>query len=463
MTQLFDELLGWLGYLQRSAVVVQLLGVIAMAVLASVVERRWLGALQPRWQRLLKPMLTPLLMGLWAVGLDLVGQLNGLVVFLLWWRIGWSAIGLLHPLLSNLLEPVTLYDLETRLLRPAFLVAAGIATINQLDNLGDVASISLGQLFRVEVTLGNLAVALGVTYLVVVASSLPAALAAWSLKRLLGTSESSRKAMELILRYTVVGLGVLAVGIHLGINPTAMIAVAGGLSVGLGFGIKEIFSNFISGIWLLFEGSVRPGEVLIINDDACEVRRLGLRATVLWRDRDNAEVLIPNQMFFTDEATTYTGTDRLRRSEVKVGAAYHHDPATVMSLLQQTAASVPGVLPEPAPKALLMSYGDSAINYSVRFWIAHPMDNVGICSAVHTAIWRAFKAEDIEIPFPQQVQYPMAWPPEAQQGFNGAVPHSGRGALPPPTPAGPPIPAPATGPATGPAPAPGPAPPTGLD
>jgi small-conductance mechanosensitive channel len=96
-----------------------------------------------------------------------------------------------------------------------------------------------------------------------------------------------------------------------------------------------------------------------------------------------------------------------------VGAAYHHDPAEVIALLEATALQVPRVLPEPAPKGLLLSYGDSAINYALRFWIANPMDNVTICSEVNQAIWHAFKREGIEIPFPQQVQHQLPGSPGA--------------------------------------------------
>jgi small-conductance mechanosensitive channel len=158
----------------------------------------------------------------------------------------------------------------------------------------------------------------------------------------------------------------------------------------------------------------------MIDGDPCEVRKLGLRATLLWRDRDNAELLIPNQTFFTSSATTYTASDRMRRSQVSVGAAYHHDPADVIALLEATALQVPRVLQHPAPKGLLLSYGDSAINYALRFWIANPMDNVGICSEVNQAIWTAFKQHNIEIPFPQQVEYSMVWPPERQTPNTGA-------------------------------------------
>ena len=109
----------------------------------------------------------------------------------------------------------------------------------------------------------------------------------------------------------------------------------------------------------------------------------------------------------------------MRRSQVSVGAAYHHDPAEVIALLEATAMQVARVLPQPPPKALLLSYGDFAINYALRFWISNPMDNIGICSEVNQAIWRAFKAQNIEIPFPQQVEYSMVWPPEQHQPNSG--------------------------------------------
>ena len=84
----------------------------------------------------------------------------------------------------------------------------------------------------------------------------------------------------------------------------------------------------------------------------------------------------------------------------------------MIALLEATALQVPLVLKQPAPKALLLSYGDFAINYALRFWIANPMDNVAICSEVNQAIWQAFQEQQIEIPFPQLVEYAMTWPPE---------------------------------------------------
>ena len=412
MKELLLEIFGWLGYLERPSVLLQLGLVIAVVLLTRRAQRR-------RWLQPL-PLLAYAPVGILTLALGCgalaaLGQPQGLASLLGLQWLGWYGISLLHQPLARWLPPQRLHQLESRLLRPTYLVGAALLLIREVDNFNDIAVIQLGELLGVSVSFGKLFNALLVSYLVLVGCGPPAAGVAWLAQRSLGLSDGSRKAMELMLRYLVVSLGLVGVAMHLGINTTALIAVAGGLSVGLGFGIKEVFSNFVSGIWLLFEGSVRPGEVLMLDGDHCEVRSLGLRATLLWRDRDNAELLIPNQTFFTEAATTYTASDRMRRSQVNIGAAYHHDPAEVISLLEATALKVARVLPQPAPKALLQNYGDSAINYCLRFWIANPMDNMGICSEVNQAIWQAFRDNAIEIPFPQHVEYSMQWPPEQHQ------------------------------------------------
>ena len=412
MRELLLEVLGWLGYLERPTVLLQLGVAIGLMVLRLFAARRnWLPRLRTqRYTPLALVVLAAscLLLALLGLPYGLSGQLG-----VLW--LGWYGLNQLQPLLQRCLGAKTAQQLDSRLLRPGYLLLAALLLIITVDSISDLAVAPLGSVLGVPIDAGRLFNAALITYLVLVGSGPPAAGVAWLVQRALATSDGSRKALELMLRYAVVGLGLVAVGVHLGLNTTALIAVAGGLSVGLGFGIKEVFSNFISGLWLLFEGSVRPGEVLMVDGDPCEVRKLGLRATLLWRDRDNAELLIPNQTFFTEAATTYTASDRMRRSQVSIGAAYHHNPAEVIALLEATALEVARVLPQPAPKALLLNYGDSAINYCLRFWIANPMDNVGICSEVNQAIWRAFRDSSIEIPFPQHVEYSMQWPPERHQ------------------------------------------------
>jgi len=411
MKELYLEVVGWLGYLERPALLVQLL-ITAVVVLLNrqARQRRWLQG----WPQLAYTPVGVALLGLLGLALQQLGLPGGFSLLLAQLWLGWYGLDVLNHVLRRWLPQDQLHQLQSRLLRPGYLLLGAMVLISEVDSLQDLALAPMGQVFDVSVSAGKVFNALLVIYLVLVGCGPPAAGLAWLLQRAVRMSDGSRKATELMLRYAVVGLGLVSVAVHLGLNTTALIAVAGGLSVGLGFGIKEVFSNFVSGLWLLFEGSVRPGEVLMLDGDPCEVRKLGLRATLLWRDRDNAELLIPNQTFFTESATTYTASDRMRRSQVSVGAAYQHDPALVIALLEATALSVPRVLKHPAPKALLLSYGESAIHYALRFWIANPMDNVSICSEVNQAIWHAFQREGIEIPFPQQAQYTIATQPADQ-------------------------------------------------
>lgn len=412
MRELIAEILSWLGYLERGSVQLQLL--LLAAVLLSL-QLRWPRRWLRRWPRAVSPLLGSVVALLLSLGLQARGSPAGLLQFLGLSWLGWTLLNLLRRPLLRWLPEQRVQQLFSRIIRPLYLLLAVLALINQLDSTQDLAVIGIGKLFGIALTVGSISTAVLVIYGLLVASGPPTAALAWLLQRLIGISDGSRKALEIILSYTVVGLGITAVFFQLGLNSTALLAIAGGLSVGLGFGIKEVFSNFISGIWLLFEGSVRPGEVLMLDGDSCEVRKLGLRATLLWRDRDNAELVIPNQTFFTEAAISYTASDRMRRSQVNVGAAYHHDPAIVIALLEATALQVARVLQAPAPKALLLSYGDFAINYALRFWIANPMDNVAISSEVNQAIWQAFQEQQIEIPFPQLVEYAMTWPPEASK------------------------------------------------
>jgi small-conductance mechanosensitive channel len=401
MVDLLLEFTALGGFLERGPVQLQLAAVLLVLLVAAWMRRRgW--PRRRRWQRY------PLLLALLAacqIPLALAGLPRGILVLAWWVLAGWAGLWCLRLALARVLSARDLQQLDTLLIRPTYLVVVLLIVLESRGRVADLALINLGRWFGATVTVGQLAVALTVTYLMVVGSRLPADGLALVLQRGLATSDGTRRAMALLLRYLAVGLGVVWALDHLGFNRTAILAVASGLSVGVGFGIKEVFSNFVSGLWLLFEGSVRPGEVLFVEGDPCEVIRLGPRAATLWRDRDNAELVIPNQLFFTSTTTTYTGSDRLRRSQVLVGAAYRHDPRRVIALLEATAAATPRVLAQPAPRGLLLSYGDSAIQYALRFWIANPMDNVSICSDVQAAVWHAFREQGIEIPFPQQVQH----------------------------------------------------------
>ncbi|MGB5135188.1 MAG: mechanosensitive ion channel domain-containing protein [Prochlorococcaceae cyanobacterium] len=400
MSELLTQIGGWFGYLGRPGVLVQLIGVavlITVSVLASRLStartaRPWFGRLG---------LLA--LLGLFTALLAAFSRPYGLVSITAQLIGGWFALGLLCHGLSRWLPAAEVRQLDSGLLRPLYLLFALVMLIREVDAPASLAVIPIGTWFGSTVTVGQVFLSLVVIVLLFVGSRPPSHGLAWILQRLLGGGDSGRRALALLIQYSIIATGIVWMLDQIGFNRTAILAVAGGLSVGLGFGIKEVFSNFISGLWLLFEGSVRPGDILYIDGDPCEVRSLGLRAAVLWRDRDNAELVIPNQTFFTATTTTFTGSDRLRISEVDFCAAYRHDPGEVIKLAAATAADVPGVLADPPPRGLVLGYGDSAISYALRFWIANPMQNLTISSAVRRAVWQAFQRQGIEMPFPQRV------------------------------------------------------------
>lgn len=399
MDPIIGVILGWLAYLARGPVYAQI-AVVCGPPIALLVMRRI--TMHPR-QKSYAHALSILLIAGGITALALLRAPTGFALYLSAIYGLWLCIDGLRDWLEPRVDRALLSKADTEIVRPLILVSAGLILICKVSNISQLAVIPLFSWFDSILTVGQV-VTIVVAFYALVVGSLPVSLAlAFCLGRLLNLTAGSRRALSLIIRYSLVGIGMIWALDFTGFNRTAIFAIAGGLSVGLGFGVKEVFANFISGIWLLLEGSVRPGEVLLIDNDPCEVRRLGLRAALLWRSRDNTELLIPNQAFLTTTTTTFTCSDGMRRCEVRVSSAYRHEPLDVMALLLQAASEIPDVLFEPKPAALVLDYGDSAIQYAIRFWIADPMEGTMISSNVRLAIWRLFKENEIEIPFPQLV------------------------------------------------------------
>ena len=399
MREILEVVGGWWAYASRWPVLLQVLVVFGPAIGLLIIRKAWPQA----WLLKRRTELTVVLPLIAVTAMALFGAPTGLAIFLGLIGLLWLVIHWLRWWLEARVDIAILSKVDTEIVRPLLLIATAFILVSKVGNLNQLAVIPLFEWFGSALTIGQLVTAVVALYLFIVGSLPLSMLLAFGLGRLLSLSEGGRRALALILRYTVVGVGIVWALDFTGFNRTAILTVAGGLSVGLGFGVKEVFANFISGIWLLLEGSVRPGEVLFIDNDACEVRKLGLRAALLWRERDNAELLIPNQIFLTTTATTFTGSDGMRRCQVDVSAGYEHPPLHVMPLLVQAAEDVAEVLAEPAPVPLILDYGDSSIKYALRFWIAAPMKGTRISSNVRLSIWRHLKQNGIELPLPRLV------------------------------------------------------------
>ncbi len=394
MNALLLEALGWLGFLSRPFVLEQMFAAGVVFVVLALLRQRG------RLPRALTPLMLFLLGLLIAMALAaLLGRRFGLL--LLTWQILASFWALRlgeHLLLQSWLPTDTFHQLVSRVVRPAFVLIVSLVLLDAVASPRDLATISLGTWFGSEIQLGTLATVLIVLYFVVAGSIFPAQSVGWLAKRALGIGDGSRKAMVTLLRYAFIGLGLIWAVARLQIDKAGLLAVAGGLSVGLGFGVKEVFSNFISGLWLLIEGSVRPGEVLIHDGEACEVRRLDLRAATLLRASDNAELVVPNQSFFTATTTTYTRSDRTRRCGFEVTATSSWTPDRMITLLQELALAHPQVLQQPPPRASLLSFSPTSHSYKLSFSIVDPLRANAISSEVKLAIWRRFDAEGLLLP-----------------------------------------------------------------
>ncbi len=415
MSNIFYLAGGWLGLLTRGSVLLQLLAILLVFLgYRSVLLRLRLP--RSNWRRLLVLVGAIVVLSLVVLAFGGLGIPTGLVNLTSALFTVWLSLSALRLLLRRYHAPEEVESYWRRAVVPLFVVVGLATVVDQVEGLHLVSDIPILRMFDQSITLGSLALLVILPYFLVVLSELPVFLLGESMTRLAGMSQGNRKAFELLLRYALIGLGLLWLANQVGLNSTAIAAVAGGLSVGLGFGVKEVFSNFVSGLWLLFEGSVRPGDVLVYEGDPCEVRRLGLRAATLWRDGDNAELVVPNQNFFTATTITYSSTTSLRRSNVIVPAHYRHEPEEVIALILKTVGTVTRVLKEPVPVARISGYGESSVDYMVLYWINRPMDNGSIAGDVRRALWHAFRENGIEIPFPQRVVHPA-------QSMPGDVPH----------------------------------------
>ena len=405
------EFFGWLGYLQRGSILIQIIAFVGSIFMEPALIRRLPIKLKQEYSNLIIPAFL-VLVSATCMTFSLPG---GFLRYLSLAWLTWRLIDPIQALLERYVPKFPTDELDKTIFRPLFLVTLLLTFFQMIGSRESLSVIQIGNVFGVVITVGKLFTVLVIIYAIFTFASRPASLLAWICYRFFGMKAQSRKALELILRYTVIGFGIVTVSYYVGINGTALLTVAGGLSVGIGFGLKEIISNFISSIWLLFEGTVRPGEILMINGDPCTVRKLGLRATQLRRGRDGAELLIPNQNFFTQEAESYTADETSRRDAVVVGAAYHHEPQQVIDLLIEVASQHEKVLSYPPPAAFTIDFADSSINYKLFFWVRNPLEAFGVGSDLRQAIWTTFEDNGIGIPFPQRQVYPMEWPPSKDQ------------------------------------------------
>ncbi|TNE30199.1 MAG: mechanosensitive ion channel [Alphaproteobacteria bacterium] len=240
-------------------------------------------------------------------------------------------------------------------------------------------------------------------------------LAAWAISRISGRlvrrasrlDDTQRLLTQKILTI-VIWAGAFFVGIDLlGIDLTALAVFSGAFGLAIGFGLQKTFGNLIAGIILLMDKSIKPGDVISVTDAAGnegfgQIRKIGIRAISVVT-RDKTEYLIPNENLMINQVVNWSYSSRDVRVKAPVGVAYGSDLELVEKLLMQAAQDTPRVLTFPEPRILLIGFGESSVDFEIRFWIDDPEEGLSnIRSDVLKRVWRLFQDNGVEIPFPQR-------------------------------------------------------------
>lgn len=207
--------------------------------------------------------------------------------------------------------------------------------------------------------------------------------------------------ISMLANYTVLGFGFFIALSAAGIDLSKFALLAGALGVGIGFGLQNIVNNFISGLILIFERPIQVGDVVEVNQLRGTVSRIGIRSSTV-RTFSGAEVIIPNANLISNEVVNWTLSDRMRRIEIPVGVAYGTDPNQVLGILKTIARNHEHVLSTPEPFVLFNGFGESSLDFELRFWTADFNTWMELKTNITLIIHDALKEAGIEIPFPQR-------------------------------------------------------------
>ena len=221
----------------------------------------------------------------------------------------------------------------------------------------------------------------------------------------------ARYATATLARYTILAIGIVVTAASLGITSTSIGWLVAAMGVGLGFGLQEIFANFVSGIILLFERPIRVGDIITLGEKTGIVSRIRIRATTI-TDWDRKEYIVPNKDLVTERLLNWTLSDQTNRVVIEVGIAYGTDTDRACDLLREIVQAHPIVLDDPAPLINFDGFGDSTLNLVVRCYLPNLENRLLTIHDLHTEINKRFNAEGIEIAFPQRDLHIRSMPPQ---------------------------------------------------
>ena len=287
-------------------------------------------------------------------------------------------------------------------------VAITVWTIAALNILG-LLQPTIGLLDELAVTLGGLRI----SALTVIKAMLALAVLLWvatvasrllesRIKSAPNLTPSVQVLFTKLLKIVLVTIAVVAALGSVGIDLTAFAVFSGAIGVGIGFGLQKVVANLISGVILLLDRSVKPGDVIAVGDSYGWIDSLGARYVSVVT-RDGIEHLIPNEDLITNRVENWSYSNNLLRLRAPIGISYAADVRLAIRLCLDAARAAPRVLGQPEPVCLVTGFGESSVDLELRFWIDDPQaGTANVRSVVLLGVWDRFHEHGIEIPFPQR-------------------------------------------------------------
>ncbi|WP_370632903.1 mechanosensitive ion channel family protein [Hasllibacter sp. MH4015] len=410
---LLERLMAFVDTLWRASVLYQVIGIAVLFLLAHILRawlgpriREWMGTREgwPKWRMRVLVVVHQRLRAIFFV-------LLVWTVYLVMLEVTWPSRSYLIGIAATLATAWLFVAFATRLIRSVFLrrlVRYGawayvtlyiLGVVEDAERILDAAAFEFGE-FRLSLLL--------ILQGVVILGALI------FLARFLTTTTSSRiqsnedispsmrvlivKVVQITFYAMAFFIGVRAIGIDL----TGLAVLSGAIGVGLGFGLQKVVSNLVSGVIILLDKSIKPGDVISLGETFGWINSLGARYVSVVT-RDGKEYLIPNEDLITSQVVNWSHSNEFVRLDIYFGTAYDDDPHKVRALAIEAAKGVDRVLSHRAPVCHVVGFGDSSVDYILRFWIKDPTGGLtNIRGNVFLALWDTFQANDISIPFPQR-------------------------------------------------------------
>ncbi|MEM8653518.1 MAG: mechanosensitive ion channel domain-containing protein [Pseudomonadota bacterium] len=404
-TLLSSLLRPWVAYQLGIALVVFGVAHVLRRVLGPRI-RAWMGTREgwPKWRMRVLVVVHQRLRAIFFV------LLMWLVVLIMQ-EITWPSRSYILGLIATLATAWLLVAFATRLIRSMFLrrmVRYGawiyvtlyvLGVVDEAAEILDAAAFSIGD-FRISLLLIVQGVVI-IGFLLALARFITVTTSS----RVQSNEDISPSMRVLIVKVVQIVFYAIAfyAGVRaLGIDLTGLAVLSGAIGVGLGFGLQKVVSNLVSGVIILLDKSIKPGDVISLGDTFGWIQTLGARyASVV--TRDGREYLIPNEDLITGQVVNWSHSNDFVRLDIYFGTSYGCDPHKVRKLAIEAAKGVERVLSSRPPVCHIVGFGDSSVDYILRFWITDPTGGLtNIRGNVYLALWDAFKENNISIPFPQR-------------------------------------------------------------